>query len=98
MRFEAEAGVLFVDSSSFACQGTVEEIAGVELESRLSGVDFEDASAAGFENACGQFRAFSGSFIEDEVEVVADRLSTRAGQILADRLGLGEIEGGIANG
>lgn len=46
--FEAEGGVELVGGAGFAFDGSVEEVAAVELDAGLIGEDFEDASAGGF--------------------------------------------------
>jgi len=93
--FEAEGGMLRIGSSTFTLERAVEEVAGVELQAGFGGVHFEGTSAGGFDNAGGKFGAFGRPFIQDEVEVVAAGIAPKAGEILADRFGLGEVEGGV---
>ena len=95
--FQAEGGVLFVDCSTFTLERAVEEVAGIELEAGFGGVHFKGTSAGGFDNAGGKFGAFGRPFIQHEVEVVAAGTAPEAGEVLADRFGLGEIEGGVTD-
>ena len=71
--FEAEGVVFLVVFAAFAELDEVaaEEIAGVELQSRLVGEDFHHASALGLDEARGEGK-FAGLVVEDEVVVVTE--------------------------
>src|SRR4051812_19599180 len=68
--FETEAGVPGVGSTGGTFEGSVEEVAGVELDAGLGGPDFEDATGFGILGAGGKAGRCAGG-IEAVVVVVA---------------------------
>ncbi len=54
---QAKAVALFVDVPLFPGDGSVQEIAGIKLHSRLGGEDFQHASAGWFVDAGSQSQA-----------------------------------------
>src|ERR1700678_1023325 len=64
--FEAEAAVLFVLATGASGEGSVEEVAGVELDAGLGGVEGEGAAGGGVGGAGGGMGEVGGG-LQDEV-------------------------------
>ena len=51
--FDAETIMLFINDTALALNGAVEEVAGIELNSRFGGVNFHDTPGLGFAHTKG---------------------------------------------
>ena len=72
LRFKAKSVPALVDVPFFSSHAAIEEIPGIELDSRLCRPDFQTASAGGFMNARRQLHAIlAGAVIEHEVVIVS---------------------------
>src|SRR5579862_4389426 len=70
LRFHAKPVAELVNPAALAGEGPIQKVAGVELQARFSGEDFQNTAAGRFSDA-GQERQFAEPFVEDPVVIVA---------------------------
>src|SRR5690242_5063487 len=100
LRLEAESEPVTVDHSTFPVDGTIEEVAGVELDTWLVRGDVERAAARRLDDARRMPLPRTCS-IEHEVVIVPTRnlqLLVRLGDTRTDRGRLAEVERGTLHG
>ena len=71
---QTKAVILFINLSALACDGTVQEISRVELDSRLIGKYFHYSSGTRIEYACGYF---PDTFrVQNQIMVISNWIAT----------------------
>ena len=88
---QAESVVLMVDFARLSGEFSIEEIAGVELDTGFGGGDFHDASGCGFEDFGKFFEGTRIGFVEDPIVVEAGRVASSGFDVASDAFGFGEI-------
>ena len=68
--FQAKAGTFVINPAIRAAKGAIQEVAGIKLNPRLSGVDFQHPARGRLVNSGGQYQ-LSGQIIQHKVMIVA---------------------------
>ena len=99
LRFQTQSALPRIGTAGFSGQGTIEEVCGVELESRLIGKDLHHP-AAGFLIEGGDWHRARFAGIQNKGVVIpaaVGQLLVGLVDIPSDRLGLTKIERGIGD-
>ena len=91
--FEAESAVFFRgDAAVF--DRAVEEVAGIELDAGIGGVDFHDSPGAR-RGESRDMREAGAVLVNDEAVVISARIARRLRDRGSDARGAGEVERGV---
>ena len=95
LRLQAERVILTVNAAIFAGHGSVEKIAGIELDAGLVGPEFEHAAGLLIFHARGKARLIGDAAAQAEIVIVTlpdQNLFIRVAQPGADAMGIAEIK------